>query len=708
VFILYVREGLLWSLSFSLFTHPGFCPFGFTIFPIFVFAAPFHHFFNDLPIASFYSIGSFIPKPKQIIMKIISIIAISCLIYTSCNDEAEKISGDEPKQVAAYTIEQFYKSSRIDGGSFSPDDKKLMYTSNESGIYNAYEVDLASGVKKALTSSTKESVFGLDYLPGSYNFLYLSDKGGNENDHIFLQTTAGTIKDLTPGEKEKAQFVNWTRPGNAFYYSSNVRDPKFFDLYKIDTTAWKPTMIYKNENGFDFAAISDDENFLVQVQNITTSANNMFLVDRSTKKITKISSDTVEGVYYPMQFSKDNKSVYYLTDEGSEFQYLARYDLASGKKEKIYETKWDVMYLTLSFNEKYRVIGVNEDGTNKLYIFDHQTGKPLDIPKIDDGDILGVWFSRSEDKMRLSVGSSKSTSNIYVYDFATKDLKKVTNTLNPEMKPEDLVSAEVVRYKSFDGLEIPAIYYKPYQASKDAKVPAIVFVHGGPGGQSRAGYSPLIQYLVNHGYAVLAVNNRGSSGYGKSFFKMDNRNHGDKDLKDCIWGKKYLSSLSYIDSSKIGIMGGSYGGYMTLAALSFHPDEFKMGVDLFGVANWLRTLKEVPPYWESFKKALYEEIGDPNTADTVRLKQYSPLLHADQITKPLMVLQGANDPRVLKIESDEVVAAVKKKGVPVEYVIFPDEGHGFMKKENEIKGYGEILKFLDKHLKSDAPKNKLN
>ena len=155
-----------------------------------------------------------------------------------------------------------------------------------------------------------------------------------------------------------------------------------------------------------------------------------------------------------------------------------------------------------------------------------------------------------------------------MYDFTTKDLKKLTNSLSPEIKPDDLVAAQVVRYKSFDDLDIPAIYYKPHQASAKAKAPAIVFVHGGPGGQSRVGYDPLIQYLVNHGYAVLAVNNRGSSGYGKSFYKMDNRNHGDKDLKDCVWGKKWLASLPYIDSSKIGIMGGSYGGYMTLAALS--------------------------------------------------------------------------------------------------------------------------------------------
>jgi dipeptidyl aminopeptidase/acylaminoacyl peptidase len=301
--------------------------------------------------------------------------------------------------------------------------------------------------------------------------------------------------------------------------------------------------------------------------------------------------------------------------------------------------------------------------------------------------------------MRLGVGSSKAPSNIYVYDFETKELKKITNTLNPEINEADLVSATVVRYKSFDETEIPAIYYKPHQASKKNKVPAVVMVHGGPGGQAGQYYFSLVQYLVNHGYAILDVNNRGSSGYGKTFFKMDNRNHGDKDLKDVVWGKKYLQSLDYIDTSSIAIMGGSYGGYMTLAGLCFHPDEFKAGVDLFGVANWLRTLRSIPPYWETFKKALYDEIGDPNTADTVRLKEYSPLLHANKITKPLMVLQGANDPRVLKVESDEIVETVKKNNVPVEYVVFDDEGHGFLKKENEIKGYGQILQFLDKYVK---------
>jgi len=632
------------------------------------------------------------------------LIALPAILLFSCASNNKKEAA--PRDVKQYSIEQFYKSTQVGGGSISSDDTKLLVSSNESGIYNAYEIDIASGQKKALTNSTKESVFANDYVPGTANFIYNADKGGDENDHLFLQKTDSTVKDLTPGEKEKANFWGWSRDNKFLYYTSNKRDPRFFDLYKMDTTTWTPILVYKNESGYDVNAISDDEQYMALVQSVTTSSTNLYLLNQQTKQLKKLNSDSIESNNGPLQFSLDNKSLFYTTDEGSEYQHVMKYDVASGAKEKFYDTNWDVMYMYTSFNEKYRVVGVNEDGRNKLYIFDHKTGDAIDFPKIENGDVQAVNISRSENKMRLSIGDGKSPNNIYVYDFGTKELKKLTNTLAPEIDGNDLVSAEVVRYKSFDGLEIPAIYYKPHQAGKDKKVPALVWVHGGPGGQSRIGYFSLIQYLVNHGYAILAVNNRGSSGYGKTFYKMDNRNHGDKDLNDCVWGKKYLADLDYIDSTKIGIIGGSYGGYMTLAALSFKPDEFNVGVDIFGVANWLRTLKEIPPYWESFKKALYEEIGDPNTADTTRLKQYSPLLHASNIKKPLMALQGANDPRVLKIESDEVVAAVKKNNVPVEYIVFPDEGHGFVKKENEIKGYGQILQFLDKHLKGEPVKTK--
>ena len=291
-------------------------------------------------------------------------------------------------------------------------------------------------------------------------------------------------------------------------------------------------------------------------------------------------------------------------------------------------------------------------------------------------------------------------NDLFVYDIEDETLKKITNSLNPEIDSNNLVNAKVVRYKSFDGLEIPAIYYKPLNASKNNKVPALIWVHGGPGGQSRIGFNPLIQYLTNNGYAILAVNNRGSSGYGKSFYKMDDRNHGEKDLKDCVWGKKWLQKQEYIDENKIGIIGGSYGGYMTMAAMTFTPNEFTVGVNIFGVTNWIRTLKSIPIFWEASRKALYDELGDPFTIDSVRLKKISPLFHADEVKNPVLVLQGANDPRVLQIESDEIVEELNKNNIPVEYIVFEDEGHGFRKKENQIKGYRKIKNFLDMYLKS--------
>ena len=620
------------------------------------------------------------------------LVLLSIGLFFGCNQK--------PKiDVKEYSIEQFFKNKQVSGGTFSQDEKRMLINSNESGIYNLYEINIADGTQKQVTKSTVESYFAVDYVPETNKILYSADKGGNEIDHIYLLNEDGTSTDLTPGEKEKTNFAGWNKDKSAFYYLSTKRDPRFFDLYKMDIKTWKSKLLFLNDKGVDFAGLSWDEKYIIYRESITTSENKLFLLNIDTKKVTEISVPEQPGNYNASGFTRDGKYLYYTTNAGKEFQFLVSYNIETGERKTDFETNWDVSYGYFSWNEKYKVIGINQDGKNAIKLFEVASGKEISFPEVPDGDIISLDISDSEKYMRLTVGSSKSTSNIFIYNFETKELKQLTNTLNPEINPNHLVSAEVVRYKSFDGLDIPAIYYKPINASSDSKVPALVWVHGGPGGQSRVGYFSLIQYLVNHGYAVLAVNNRGSSGYGKTFYKMDDQNHGDKDLLDCVYGKKYLQSLDYIDSDKIGIIGGSYGGYMTMAAMSFKPDEFKVGVNLFGVTNWLRTLKSIPPFWASFKKALYAEMGDPTTADSVRLYNISPLFHADKIKNPVMVLQGSNDPRVLQIESDEIVAAMKKNNIPVEYVVFPDEGHGFVKKENEIKGYGAILEFLDKHLK---------
>ena len=618
---------------------------------------------------------------------------ISLIIIIGCNES-------QKKDFAKYDVEEFFNNVAISGGYFSSSSDKLIYSSNESGIYNIYEVNINNGKASQLTHSEKESFFIRSYVPNSDAFIYSADKGGNEISHLYLQKKDGGLLDLTPGENEKSSFYKWSKDNSILYYLSNKRDSRYFDLYKMSVNDWKSSLIYENNNNMSVSSISDNEEYLLLSNSITTSENKFFLFELSSGKLIEISS--MPGNYSSAGFSSDNKSFFYITDVGKEFAYLMEHNIGSGDSSVLFETNWDVMYSYLSKSEKYRVIGINEDGKNILKVYNEFENKEIKFPSFEDEDIIGLEFSETENKLRLSVGSSKMPNNLYVFDLNDKSLVKLTNSLNQNIDSKNLVNAKVIRYKSFDGLEIPAIFYKPLQGSKNNKVPALVWVHGGPGGQSRMNFNPLIQYLTNQGYAVLAVNNRGSSGYGKTFYKLDDKNHGENDLKDCIWGKKWLQELEYIDQERIGIIGGSYGGYMTMAAMTFTPDEFKVGVNIFGVTNWIRTLKSIPSYWEASRKALYDELGDPYSADSIRLKRISPLFHASNVKNPVMVLQGANDPRVLQIESDEIVAELQKNKIPVEYVIFDDEGHGFRKKENQLEGYRKIKNFLDYYLKEPS------
>jgi len=624
-------------------------------------------------------------------MKYLSLVSLG-LLFCGCH------SANEQKPVKQYTAEQLYNNNYVYGAGFNGDETQVLAGANNSGIFNVYSISIADTAIKPLTHSLKDSYFAAGYLPGTNNFLYGADQGGNENGHIYLQKQGSSqAKDLTPWQGSKNNIAGWTDDKKFVYVSSNKRNVKFSDVYKMDTATWSPTMFYQNDSGYSVGPVSHSERYIALGKAITTDKSDLYLYDRQTKSIKKLSNDH-EATWSPQAFEKDDAALFYTTNDGSEFSYLVKYDLKTGSASTVYKTGWDVAGMSLSEHQKYHSISVNEDGRYKTLIFDHATGKQIDLPAIQDGDIKNADFSPSEKNILLNVGSSRTPNNLYVYNFEQKALKPITRTLNPEININDLASAEVVHFKSFDGREIPAIYYKPLNASKDHPVPAMLWIHGGPGGQTTADFDNDIQFLVNHGYAVLAVNNRGSSGYGKTFYKLDNKDHQNGDLKDCIWGKKWLQQQDYIDTARIGIEGGSYGGCMVLGALAFHPNEFKVGVDLFGVANWMRTLRSIPPYWEAFRKALYDELGDPYTADSVHLKKISPLYHYKSINKPLLVFQGLNDVRVLPIESKEIAEGVKKNGIPVEYITYPEEGHGFTKKEDQIKTVKVTLAFLERYL----------
>ena len=601
-----------------------------------------------------------------------------------------------------YSIEQFLSTTAIQGASFSADGTKLLFSSDASGIRNVQSIPTAGGTPTALTHSTGDTTTAVSFFPNDERFLFTRDQGGNELNHVYAQTPAGETKDLTPGEKLKAAFKKWSRDGKAFYVRSNERDARFFDVYRYDSGSYERTLFYKDDVGYDLGDISDDAKWIAFQKINTTSDSDIYVWNATSKTMSLISKHEGTATYEPETFDVDSKWLYYTTNDGSEFMRVRRYELATGRSEDVEKADWDVAWTFFSRNGKYRLSAVNQDGRSVLKVWDGRTGAPVSLPPFPAGEVSAVRVSDDETKLAFQLDSARGPNNLYVYEFGSKEPRRLTDTMTKAIDPADLVEARVVRFASFDGMTIPNIFYKPWQATPEAKAPALVWVHGGPGGQTGQQYNPYIQYLVNHGYIVLGINNRGSSGYGKTFNTADDKKHGREPLWDCVAAKKYLQGLPYVDPARIGIIGGSYGGYMVLAALAFQPDEFAVGVDVFGVSNWLRTLESMPKWWESQRAALYKEVGDPQ-ADRAFLEETSPLFHADKIRKPLIVIQGANDPRVIKPESDDIVAAVKKNGVPVEYVVFPDEGHGFTKKKNQIEGWSKILQFLDEYLRGGSP-----
>jgi dipeptidyl aminopeptidase/acylaminoacyl peptidase len=599
-----------------------------------------------------------------------------------------------------YSVEDFYKNTEYSGASWAPGNQKLLVSSNASGIWNAYSMPVAGGPLEPLTKSTTNSIFAKSYFPADERLLYSSDEGGNELTHIYVRNTDGTTRDLTPGAKLKADFHGWAGDDKSFFVSTNERDARYFDLYEVSADKLARTLVYRNTDGYLLGPISRDKRYLALIRTKTTSDADIFLHDRQNKTTKNITEHTGTVNNAPADFSPDGSKLLFISDEGREFNSLRSYDIASGAKAAVYEQPWDILGAEYSKQGKYLIVYVNEDSRYYARVLDAATLREVTLPNMPSGVVRGVTMPNDESSIAFYASDGSVPADLYAGKIGAAP-KQLTNALNEKIKREDLVVPKVVRFKSYDGVEVPGLLYKPHQAGPTSKAPAIVRVHGGPGGQAQVGYSELTQALVNHGYVVFDINNRGSSGYGKTFFAMDDRKHGESDLGDVVASKKMLIDTGYVDPDRIGILGGSYGGYMVLAALTLQPDAFKVGVDLFGISNWVRTLESIPPWWAAFREALYAELGDPKS-DKERLHRISPLFNAQRIKVPFMVLQGANDPRVLKVESDEIVEAAKKNGVPVEYIVFPDEGHGFVKKPNEIKGYTAVLAFLDKYLKGDA------
>jgi len=639
-------------------------------------------------------------------MKRYLFVSMMAFVLAACgqSDEGTGSAKEEAVQFATYSAADFFDTTSFRAASgaglaFSPDGKSILVTSDESGVYNVYAVDRATKARTALTKSTGSATVGLSYFPADGRILYTADNGGDELNHVWVREEDGAVRDLTPTEKTKAGFRGWSADLSAFYITSNERDAKAFDLYRYNATDYSRELIFENKDALSISAVSADGQWLALVKSRTSADSDVYLAVLKAGEVKLITEHEGNIAYDVYDFTPDGKHLILSTNEKGEWNEAWAFDLESRKMAPYVSADWDISYVAFSPTGKYRVTGVNDDAQTLVTITDIKKDQAVKLAALPAGNIQNIRFNQDESHISFMLNSDTSPNDLYVADLAAGAAQRLTTALNPAIQQANLVEAEVVRYKSFDGTLIPSILYRPKNSSADNKVPALVLVHGGPGGQTRRGYRAMVQHLVNHGYAVLGANNRGSSGYGKTFYHMDDRRHGEGDLQDIVQGRRYLETLDWVDGEKIGIIGGSYGGYMTVAALAFEPDVFDVGIDIFGVTNWERTLKSIPPWWESFREALYDEMGDPAT-DGERHHRISPLFFADQIKKPLLVIQGANDPRVLQVESDELVAAVKANEVPVDYVIFPDEGHGFRKRENRITASDAYVAFLNRYLKN--------
>lgn len=633
-----------------------------------------------------------------------ALLATACLAPSAAiAAQPTPAAGAAQAQPVRYTARQFFETTSYgmasaEGIAFSGDGRSLLISSDQSGVFNVYALPIAGGEPVQITRSTTNATVPLSYFPNDGRILYTADQGGNELNHIYVRLADGTERDLTPGQNLKAQFVGWNQDGRSFYIATNEREAAAFDIYAYDVATLERRLIYRNPGGFMPSEISRDGRWVALSKANSSADSDVYLAEVGSEAAPRhVTPHQANVSFGPYGFTPDSRSLIYGTNETSEFDQAVSYQIAGGARTPLIAADWDVMFVMYSPSGRYRVHAVNADGSTALTITDTRTNRPVTLRGVPDGDLGGVRFNRDETMIAFTVASDTSPQDIFVANLATGQARRLTQALNPAIDERRLVTATVARFPSYDGTQIPGILYRPREASAANPVPAVVMVHGGPGGQSRRGYSAMIQHLVNNGYAVYAINNRGSSGYGKTFFHMDDRRHGDVDLRDVTASRDWLAGQDWI-SDRVAVMGGSYGGYITAAAMAFHPTTFDAGIDIFGVTNWVRTLNSIPAWWGAQRTALFDEMGDPAT-DAERHRRISPLFHAGGIRRPMLVVQGANDPRVLKVESDELVAAIRASNVPVEYLVFPDEGHGFLRKQNRIDASEAYLRFLNQHLR---------
>jgi dipeptidyl aminopeptidase/acylaminoacyl peptidase len=599
-------------------------------------------------------------------------------------------------------LKQFFDTRRLGPAVVSGDDKLVAFNSDAGGRIDIWVAPIEGGPARQLTH-VQGFVGGYQFSPAGRTLAYLSDVGGTELMHLFLlDADGGAPRDLTadlpPGAR--AELAEWSQDGKTLLYLTSARDEKYLDLYELDPTSGKSERLWESSGNQSFAGTDHQHRRFVAAETLSDSNDNLYLIERGKAGAKLLTPHQGDVLYSPAGFSRDGRTLYLTSDRGGEFQSLYALDVETLAMKPVLQPAWDVDDAGTSMDGRLLYAVINEDGTPRIWIRDEETHREIAVPKAPSGGFAPTAFSRSGRYLGAVLRTDTTPAVPYVLDLQEGKAIQLADALPAPLRALGIKSAEAVRIQTFDGREVPAFLYRARTASPAG---AVIWVHGGPTGQSRRNFMLFPQYLLTKGYDVLVPNVRGSTGYGKTWTRLNNHDIGGGPLKDVVACKRWLVAQAGVPADKVVVLGGSYGGYMTLAAEAFAPEEFAANVDYFGVSDLKTLVESFPPWWTAGASEIYVKFGDPkNPADAQYQHDQSPLFFADRMVRPLLVVQGDKDARVKKDQSDRIVDSLKKRGVPVHYLVLENEGHGFSRNESYQAAFEATDRFLDRYLLGDT------
>ncbi|NNE65269.1 MAG: S9 family peptidase [Pyrinomonadaceae bacterium] len=608
--------------------------------------------------------------------------------------------------------ELFFGDPEISGAQISPNGKFVTFVKPFNGTRNIWVKGINDDFSEAklLTAEPKRPIPGYFWSRDSRFVLFVKDNDGDENFNVYAvdpasaesAESAPAAKNITAGKKIRAliQRVPRSKPG-VIIVGLNDRDPAWHDFYEIDIATGNKKLIMENKDRLQGIVFDNKDRMRLSVKSLQSGETQILSIDGEKPEV--VYSCGVFETCAPIRFHKNNKQFYMRTNKGDrDLTQLVLFD-PSTKKETFVEEdpnkRVDLGGVIFSEVSQKLIATTYQDDKTKINWKDKAFERDYKwLESRLPGKEIGLGSSTTNEKIWIvSASSDTEPGETYIFNRARKQLQ-LQYRIRKNLPRKALAKMVPIRYKSSDGLEVPGYLTLP-RGVEAKNLPVVVFPHGGPWGRDSWGFDTFAQFLANRGYAVLQPNFRASTGYGKKFLNAGNGEWGDLMQDDITWGVKYLVDEGIADPKRVGIMGGSYGGYATLAGVTYTPDTYAAAVAIVAPSNLITLLESIPPYWEAIRTMFYKRMGDPNTEEgRKQLMRQSPLTHADKITTPLMVVQGANDPRVNKRESDQIVVALRDRNYPVEYLVAPDEGHGFARPVNNMAMVASAEKFLAIHL----------